>query len=60
MNDLSNLMDKKHKPTAEKLFAVPGKTQNIWKKLKALVLKKYPSTIDEWNFPGAKSCGVSG
>lgn len=54
MEDKSIFEDKAHRPTEEDLAERLGKTYTLWVTIRQMVLDKYPTGIESWNYPGAK------
>jgi hypothetical protein len=54
MDDISVFQDKTAIPTENELAEKLGSNYKLWQKIHALVLKKYPNGLAEWNFPGKK------
>lgn len=46
--------DKSAEPTEKDLAEALGRTMDRWRDIMAYVIEKYPSAIEQWNFPGAK------
>ncbi len=41
-------------PTEQTLSLALGGTYPFWKQVRNLVFEKYPSAVEEWNYPGQK------
>ena len=51
---LSVFEDKQHPPNENDLKTALKKSYKSWDKLKAYVLQKYPSALQNWSYAGAK------
>lgn len=54
MEETKIFMDKAVKPTDKDLVDTLGSTYNLWVQVRDFVKEKYPATLEEWNYPGAK------
>lgn len=54
MEDHSVFMDKAVIPNEVDLNRVLGSTVGLWKDIHKFVFEKYPSGLEDWNFPGKK------
>jgi hypothetical protein len=54
MDDISIFTDKEAQPTDRSLIAALGSVHKLWKQIHALVMRKYPKAMAEWNYPGKK------
>jgi hypothetical protein len=52
--DISIFTDKAQKPDIADLMQPLAETFPFWLKIREFVLEKYPTGLEEWNFPGAK------
>jgi hypothetical protein len=52
--DISIFTDKAQKPDIADLMQPLAETYPLWMKIREFVLEKYPTGLEEWNFPGAK------
>jgi len=52
--DISIFTDKAQKPDIADLIQPLAETFPLWLKIREFVLEKYPTGLEEWNFPGAK------
>jgi len=52
--DISIFTDKVQKPVIADLMQPLAETFPFWLKIREFVLEKYPTGLEEWNFPGAK------
>jgi hypothetical protein len=52
--DISIFTDKAQKPDIADLMQPLAETYPLWIKIREFVLEKYPTGLEEWNFPGAK------
>lgn len=52
--DISIFTDKDQKPVIADLMQPLAETFPLWMKIREFVLEKYPTGLEEWNFPGAK------
>jgi hypothetical protein len=52
--DISIFTDKAQKPDIADLMQPLAETFPLWLKIREFVLEKYPTGLEEWNFPGAK------
>jgi len=51
---ISIFNNKSKKPESADLKLALGDLYEMWHELRNYVLEKYPSTIEEWNYPGVK------
>lgn len=52
--DISIFTDKAKKPDISDLMQSLAETFPLWLKIREFVLEKYPTGLEEWNFPGVK------
>jgi len=52
--DISIFTNKAQKPVIADLMQPLAETFPLWIKIREIVLEKYPTGLEEWNFPGAK------
>jgi hypothetical protein len=52
--DISIFTDKAQTPVIADLMQPLAETFPLWIKIREIVLEKYPTGLEEWNFPGAK------
>ncbi len=52
--DKSIFTDKKNIPSQNELKDSLGNTYHLWKLIEETVHRRYPASLDEWNYPGEK------
>jgi hypothetical protein len=54
MEEIKIFMDKALQPTDQNLAEKLGSTYQLWILIRDFVKEKYPTALEEWNYPGAK------